>query len=58
MELLKFYGTYENELSLEVKVDGFISALANASVVDNDHNVYLDGTIREKGYEMKFRRWR
>ena len=49
---IKFYGTYENELSLEVKADGFISALANASVVDNDHNVYLDGTIREKGYEI------
>lgn len=49
---IKFYGTYENELSLEVKADGFISALANANVVDNDHNVYLDGTIREKGYEI------
>jgi len=49
---IKFYGTYENELSLEVKADGFISALANANVVDNDHNIYLDGTIREKGYEI------
>lgn len=49
---IKFYGTYENELSLEVKADGFISALANANVVDNDHNVYLDGTIKEKGYEI------